>query len=116
MVATSALSLYRVVTVKHGVKTFVAVDGGMADNLEPMVYGQRFEATITNRVGGGELCDLVGRHCESGDRRLLLLRLQQPQRSPPSTGGPAQGRALVVTPADPHGRFQASTWGSAGLR
>ncbi|MEY9956652.1 diaminopimelate decarboxylase [Streptacidiphilus sp. MAP5-52] len=79
LVATSALSLYRVVTVKRGMKTFVAVDGGMADNLEPMVYGQRFEATITDRVGGGELCDLVGRHCESGDRLIAGVALRDPR-------------------------------------
>ena len=34
--------------------THVAVDGGMGDNLEVSLYGQRFEATIVNRLGGGE--------------------------------------------------------------
>src|SRR6185369_12984508 len=59
MVAYSGLTLYRVVTVKHGEPTFVAVDGGMGDNLEVSLYGQRFEATLVDRVGGGELVDLV---------------------------------------------------------
>lgn len=67
LVATSGVTLYRVVTVKRGRRTFVAVDGGMADNLEISLYGQRFEAVIATRLGGGETCDLVGRHCESGD-------------------------------------------------
>jgi diaminopimelate decarboxylase len=67
MVATSAVTLYTVTTVKPGVPTFVAVDGGMADNLEVALVGQRFEAAIANRVGGGQTVTVVGRHCESGD-------------------------------------------------
>jgi diaminopimelate decarboxylase len=56
----------------------VAVDGGMADNLEVSLSGQRFEATVVDRVGGGEVVDLVGRHCESGD----VLSAGVPLRSP----------------------------------
>jgi diaminopimelate decarboxylase len=67
MVASSAVTLYTVTTVKPGTTTFVAVDGGMADNLEVALVGQRFEATIANRVGGGQPVMVVGRHCESGD-------------------------------------------------
>lgn len=78
MVAEAAVTLYRVLTVKHGKLTFVAVDGGMADNLEVSLYGQRFEATIANRVGGGESCQLVGRHCESGDRLIDGVLLSEP--------------------------------------
>ena len=56
MVASAATTLYRVVTVKRGARTFVAVDGGMGDNLEVALFGQRFEAAIADRVGaaGGE--------------------------------------------------------------
>jgi len=67
MVAAAACTVYRVTTVKHGERTHVAIDGGMADNLEVSLYGQRFEATIVDRVGGGAPVSLVGRHCESGD-------------------------------------------------
>jgi diaminopimelate decarboxylase len=67
VVATNAVTVYTVTTVKRGVKTFVAVDGGMADNLEVALVGQRFEATIADRVGGGDTVAVVGRHCESGD-------------------------------------------------
>lgn len=70
MVATSACTVYRVTTVKRGEHTHVAVDGGMGDNLEVSLYGQRFEATVVNRVGGGDSVNLVGRHCESGDRLI----------------------------------------------
>lgn len=79
MVARAGLTLYRVLTVKRGEPTFVAVDGGMGDNLEVSLYGQRFEATIANRVGGGDVVDLVGRHCESGDRLIAGVELDDPQ-------------------------------------
>jgi diaminopimelate decarboxylase len=67
LVAPNAVTVYRVTTVKPGATTFVAVDGGMGDNLEVALVGQRFEATIADRVGGGQEVKLVGRHCESGD-------------------------------------------------
>ena len=79
LVAHAGLTLYRVLTVKRGATTFVAVDGGMGDNLEVSLYQQRFEATIANRVGGGELYDLVGRHCESGDRLIAGVALDEPR-------------------------------------
>ena len=79
MVADSAVTLYRVVTVKRSRRTFVAIDGGMADNLEVSLYGQRFEATVVNRVGGGDLYSLVGRHCESGDILIDGVKLQDPK-------------------------------------
>lgn len=79
MVASSGVTLYRVVTVKRGRRTFVAVDGGMGDNLEVSLYGRRFEATIATRFGGNEVCDLVGRHCESGDRLIADVVLAEPR-------------------------------------
>lgn len=78
MVANSACTVYRVTTVKHGEPTHVAVDGGMGDNLEVSLYGQRFEATIADRVGGGARVNLVGRHCESGDRLIDGVALRDP--------------------------------------
>jgi diaminopimelate decarboxylase len=79
LVARSGVTLYRVMTVKRGEPTFVAVDGGMGDNLDVALYGQRFEATIVDRVGGGEAVELVGRHCESGDRLVSAVPLRAPK-------------------------------------
>jgi diaminopimelate decarboxylase len=71
LVARAAATLYRVVTVKRGARTFVAVDGGMGDNLEVALYGQRFEAVLANRPPSDDAATepvvVVGRHCESGD-------------------------------------------------
>jgi diaminopimelate decarboxylase len=79
MVATSACTVYRVTTVKRGVVTHVAVDGGMGDNLEVSLTGQRFEAALVDRVGGGgETVTIVGRHCESGDQLVDEIELRDP--------------------------------------
>ena len=69
VVANSAVTLYTVETVKRNVSTWVAVDGGMSDNLRPMLYGSKYEVLVADRplASGGELCKLAGKHCESGD-------------------------------------------------
>ena len=81
MVASAATTLYRVVTVKRGARTFVAVDGGMGDNLEVAMYGQRFEAGVVDRLDGGdaETVTVVGRHCESGDVLIDGVPLNSPR-------------------------------------
>jgi diaminopimelate decarboxylase len=81
MVASAAATLYRVVTVKRGKVTFVAVDGGMGDNLEVALFGQRFEAAVAGRLDAadGEVVTLVGRHCESGDVLVDGVLLDAPR-------------------------------------
>jgi diaminopimelate decarboxylase len=83
LVAGAGVTLYRVVTVKRAATTFVAVDGGMGDNLEVSLYGQPFEAVVARQAEPGarepEICDLVGHHCESGDRLIAGLELPRPQ-------------------------------------
>jgi diaminopimelate decarboxylase len=81
MVATIAATIYRVITIKRGEPTFVAVDGGMGDNLEVALFDQRFEAGIANRLDAteGEIVTVVGRHCESGDILVDGVPLNAPQ-------------------------------------
>ena len=79
LVAPFGVTVYQVVSVKGDDPRFVAVDGGMADNMEVALYGQRFEATLTSRVGGGDPVELVGRHCESGDRLISGVPLREPR-------------------------------------
>ena len=80
LVARSTVTLYTVETVKRNVSTWVAVDGGMSDNLRPMLYGARYEALIADRAlrPGTERCRLVGKHCESGDVIIDDLLLPDP--------------------------------------
>src|SRR6185436_17923447 len=80
MVCESATTIYRVTTVKRGVITFVAVDGGMGDNLEVALFEQRFEAGIVGRFDGpAETVTVVGRHCESGDVLVDGVPLADPR-------------------------------------
>src|SRR5205085_11585001 len=69
LVANSTVTLYTVQTVKRNVSTWVAVDGGMSDNLRPMLYGAVYEAIIADRplAAPSERCQIAGKHCESGD-------------------------------------------------
>jgi diaminopimelate decarboxylase len=78
LVARSCVTLYRVTTLKRTGRTFVAVDGGMADNLDAALTGQGFEAALATRMTAtpDEVTQLVGRQCESGD--LLVDRLPLP--------------------------------------
>lgn len=68
MVARAGVTLYRVVTVKQAGKLHVAVDGGMSDNLEYSLYGQRLTPLVVGHWDAEPvIADLVGRNCESGD-------------------------------------------------
>jgi diaminopimelate decarboxylase len=80
MVARSCVTLYRVTTVKHTGRTFVAVDGGMADNLDAALTGQRFAAALATRMTRtpDQVVQLVGRQCESGDLLVADLPLPAP--------------------------------------
>ncbi len=100
LVARSCATLYRVTTVKRTGRTFVAVDGGMADNLDAALTGQGFEAAVATRMSAApdEVVDLVGRQCESGDllvahRCVHLHAGQQLQRSPQTADRVLPGRA-----------------------
>lgn len=78
MIGPNVVTVYRVVTVKRGVRTHVAVDGGMGDNLEVALYGQAYHPSIIDKDGPLEVCDVVGRHCESGDTFVLDHEMVQP--------------------------------------
>lgn len=71
IVAAAAVTLYRVGTIKEipGVRTYVAVDGGMSDNPRPVLYGSGYEAFLPRAVEADRprRVTVVGKHCESGD-------------------------------------------------
>jgi diaminopimelate decarboxylase len=97
LVANSTVTLYTVQSVKRNVSTWVAVDGGMSDNLRPMLYGSVYEAQIADRFGGGTLSRLTGKHCESGDVIIREVELADPKVGDvvvtPATG--AYGHAMA---------------------
>lgn len=97
LVANACVTLYEIQTIKRNVETYAAVDGGMSDNLRPMLYGARYEAQIASRMGGGTRCHVVGKHCESGDVLVRDADLCDPRPGDvlviPATG--AYGHAMV---------------------
>ncbi|MBI2165610.1 MAG: diaminopimelate decarboxylase [Chloroflexi bacterium] len=82
IVGPAAVALYKVGATKDipGVRRYVAVDGGMGDNIRPALYGARYEAVVASRMGEEpqEKVTIVGKYCESGDvlvRDVVLPRL-----------------------------------------
>jgi diaminopimelate decarboxylase len=71
IVAGAAVTLYKVGTIKElpGIRTYVAVDGGMSDNPRPVLYGSGYETFLPRAVGARrpDPVTVVGKHCESGD-------------------------------------------------
>jgi diaminopimelate decarboxylase len=97
LVANSTVTLYTVQSVKRNVSTWVGVDGGMSDNLRPMLYGSVYEAQVADRFGGGTHARLAGKHCESGDVIVRDVELDDPRVGDvivtPATG--AYGHAMA---------------------
>jgi diaminopimelate decarboxylase len=85
LVGNAGVTIYTVGTVKRipDVRTYVSVDGGMSDNLRPMLYGARYEAEIADRFkegnAGTEICTIAGMHCESGDVLVRDVPLSYPR-------------------------------------
>jgi diaminopimelate decarboxylase len=97
LTANAGVTLYTVESVRQNVSRWVAVDGGMSDNLRPMLYGARYEAQVADRFGGTTSCVLAGKHCESGDVIARDVLLDDPRRGDvivtPATG--AYGYAMA---------------------
>jgi diaminopimelate decarboxylase len=95
--ANAGVTLYTVESVKQNVSRWVAVDGGMSDNMRPMLYGAPYEAHVADRFGGSTECVLAGKHCESGDVILRQALLADPRAGDvivtPGTG--AYGYAMA---------------------
>lgn len=71
LVGKSGITVYRVGTVKEvtGLRTFVAVDGGMSDNIRPALYDGVYTGVLAGRSSdtGPMLSRVVGLHCDAGD-------------------------------------------------
>ena len=103
LVANACVTLYEVQSVKRNVDTYVAVDGGMSDNLRPMLYDARYEVQVAGRFGGGTRCHVVGKHCESGDILARDADLDDPRA----------GDILVMPATGAYGHAMANTYNGA---
>jgi diaminopimelate decarboxylase len=104
LVGSAGVTLYTVGTVKEipGVRTYVAVDGGMSDNLRPMLYGSRYEALVADRAAAAPetLVTIAGMHCESGDVIVRDATLAEP----------AVGDVLVTPATGAYGYAMANNY------
>ena len=104
LVGTAGLTVYTIGTVKEipGVRTYVAVDGGMSDNLRPMLYDARYEAVLADRPEreGDTAVTVAGSHCESGD--ILIRDVSLPE--------PAVGEILVIPATGAYGYAMANNY------
>ncbi len=82
LVASAGVTLYTVGILKTlpNIRKYVAVDGGMSDNVRTALYHAEYEPTIANKAGQPrtEIVTLCGKHCESGDVVVVDMPLQHP--------------------------------------
>jgi diaminopimelate decarboxylase len=80
-VARSAVALYTVGAIKDipGIRRYACVDGGMADNIRPALYGSQYEPYLANRMSeaADQTYTIAGRFCESGD--ILVTDIKLPE-------------------------------------
>ena len=104
LVGNAGITAYTVGTVKEvpGVRTYVAVDGGMSDNMRPMLYGARYEAIVADRADAAadSTVTIAGMHCESSD---ILVR-------DVSLAAPTVGDVLVTPATGAYGYAMASNY------
>ncbi|MHB8296775.1 MAG: diaminopimelate decarboxylase [Acidimicrobiales bacterium] len=105
IVASAAVTLYTIGTRKDlpGLRSYVAVDGGLSDNPRPVLYGSGYEAMLAGRAGatrrGG--FRVVGKHCESGDIVVADATLPEDARV---------GEVLVTPVTGAYGHSMASNY------
>lgn len=94
LIGRSMVAVYTIGARKEipGVRTYVSLDGGMADNIRPAIYGSKYEALSVDRplAGPEETVTLAGKYCESGD--ILVKDAEVPRLQPGELVGlPASG-------------------------
>ena len=80
----AGITLYTVGSFKEvtGVRKYVAVDGGMADNIRLALYNAEYSALLANKADQppAEIVSVAGKCCESGD--MLIWDIELPQVEP----------------------------------
>lgn len=83
IVANAGITLYTVGAIKDipEVRKYVAVDGGMTDNIRPALYNAQYQCVVANNISEAstELVTIAGKCCESGD--ILLENIELPKVS-----------------------------------
>lgn len=83
IVGNAGTTLYKIGAIKNipDVRKYVAVDGGMSDNIRPALYSARYEAAIANRMRDkcSDMVTIAGKCCESAD--ILVRDIEIPAAS-----------------------------------
>ena len=83
IVGNAGITLYTIGSTKDipGVRKYVAVDGGMTDNLRPALYEAKYEGVIANKANDPvtETVSIAGKACESGDMLIWDISLPKVQ-------------------------------------
>ncbi|MBE3578578.1 MAG: diaminopimelate decarboxylase [Caldanaerobacter subterraneus] len=81
IIGNAGTTLYTVGAIKEipGIRKYVAVDGGMSDNIRTALYGAKYEAIVANkaRLPGVEKVSITGKLCESGDMIIWDILLPE---------------------------------------
>jgi diaminopimelate decarboxylase len=83
IVGNAGVTLYTIGTIKEipGLRTYVSVDGGMSDNIRPMLYNAPYIALLANKADAEPEVKVAvaGKHCESGDILIKEVELPVPE-------------------------------------
>lgn len=84
LIGTACVTAYTIGSSKTipGIRTYVAVDGGMSDNPRPITYQSEYQSILANRMSAPntETVTIAGKHCESGD--ILIKKAKLPKTQP----------------------------------
>jgi diaminopimelate decarboxylase len=104
IVGDAGTTLYRIGSIKDipGIRKYVAVDGGMTDNIRPALYQAKYEAMLANRANAEteEVVSIAGKCCESGD--MLIWDIPLPK--------PVSGDVLAVSCTGAYGYAMANNY------
>lgn len=104
LIGSACVTAYTVGSSKvvPGIRTYLAVDGGMSDNPRPITYQSIYRAVIANRMSAPvqETVTVAGKHCESGD--VVIKDAQLPKTQP--------GDILVVMATGAYNYSMASNY------
>lgn len=108
IIGPPVMTVYEVGTIKtvdlgESQRVYVSIDGGMSDNIRPVLYDAAYTARLANRTSSAApmSCRIVGKHCESGDVLIPDIDLPSDLRA---------GDLLVVAATGAYGRSLASNY------
>lgn len=104
LVAAAGLTLYTIGDAKEipGIRKYLAVDGGMGDNIRPALYQAKYEAVLAKdpTLPAEQVASIAGKYCESGD--MLIWNQQLPATK--------SGDVLAVLDTGAYGYAMASNY------